>query len=759
MAKIKGTNGDDTLVGTAGNDVISGRLGQDSVDGGAGYDELMIDYSMVAGAIFPGSMTLGADRTWSGGVSSGVFGDPNVTAFENVERIVYRASQDSDFLAVDLGTLKINGDRLALDGGTGDDILSVNAAQVAASGLTLAVADDGTITSNIGALASWEAFDLALGASKPNTVVLGAGNDRVASTGARDTIDLGMGEDVWIGDYSAVTQQINLTDGYSGTYGIRGFLDGDKPLLKLGGAETILLTLGSASDYVTLTGMAGSIDGRGGLNGLYYSASGAAITISVRSEVGNLLAGGVTNQASDGDLIFRNFSTGQVEGGYGSDVFSFDLSQSAYSGFSGWFFDGNNGLDTLTLDLQTRTTCVVGLQTALTGIMAARDAGGAILQWRSMETLTVRFGGGSNVIEGGMATSTTVIGGSGLDTLDFGNAAGAITIDLGVSVAQSVGLGSQSYALTSVEGLHGSAFGDQAIDSAADNVLAMGGGDDTVFSSASSTLGTDSFSGGDGIDTIDYGLAGSGVTVSLSATGVQGTGGGGLDVLSGFERLGGSSFADTLTGSDGANRITGMGGDDLIEGLGGDDMLDGGTGTNTATYAHATAAVEVSLAIAGSQNTKGAGYDTLANFANLVGSAFSDTLTGTTGNNVLTGGLGTDVMTGGGGADRFVFRSTAETSTAFLTSDLITDFVGSSRVPGDVIDLSAIDANTTGGRNEAFSFIGSAAFSGSAGQLRAEQLGTGLFYVSGDTNGDKAADFGIYVQSTDAFLAASDFIL
>ena len=44
-----------------------------------------------------------------------MFGDPNVTVFENVERIVYRASQDADFLAVDLGTLKINGDRLALD--------------------------------------------------------------------------------------------------------------------------------------------------------------------------------------------------------------------------------------------------------------------------------------------------------------------------------------------------------------------------------------------------------------------------------------------------------------------------------------------------------------------------------------------------------------------------------------------------------------------------------------------------------------------
>ncbi len=78
---------------------------------------------------------------------------------------------------------------------------------------------------------------------------------------------------------------------------------------------------------------------------------------------------------------------------------------------------------------------------------------------------------------------------------------------------------------------------------------------------------------------------------------------------------------------------------------------------------------------------------------------------------------------------------------------MITDFR-----TGDKIDLRAIDADTDGtAGDQAFRYIGSAAFSGVDGQLR---YANGI--LSGDLNGDKVADFQIALSNVRA-LAATDF--
>src|SRR5262249_59772008 len=69
------------------------------------------------------------------------------------------------------------------------------------------------------------------------------------------------------------------------------------------------------------------------------------------------------------------------------------------------------------------------------------------------------------------------------------------------------------------------------------------------------------------------------------------------------------------------------------------------------SYAGAASAVTVSLAVAGAQNTLGAGTDTLVAIENLSGSAFNDTLTGDSNANVLMGLGGDDFLVGGGGND------------------------------------------------------------------------------------------------------------
>jgi len=123
------------------------------------------------------------------------------------------------------------------------------------------------------------------------------------------------------------------------------------------------------------------------------------------------------------------------------------------------------------------------------------------------------------------------------------------------------------------------------------------------------------------------------------------------------------------------------------------------------------------------------------------------------GDDVLTGGSGRDIMNGGAGADRFDFNASTESGTTFATRDQIVGFEQGS----DTIDFSTIDANTARWGNQAFAFIGDDAFHGVAGELR-QQIVNGNTIVSGDINGDAAADFQL--QLNEAFtLTLNDFIL
>jgi Ca2+-binding RTX toxin-like protein len=139
-----------------------------------------------------------------------------------------------------------------------------------------------------------------------------------------------------------------------------------------------------------------------------------------------------------------------------------------------------------------------------------------------------------------------------------------------------------------------------------------------------------------------------------------------------------------------------------------------------------------------------------------------DKLNGGAGNDLLFGGPGQDIMTGGLGADTFVVGirhfSNAPDST-LDDPDYIKDF---SQFQGDKIDVSQIDANENQAGNQSFNFLGSADFTGVAGQLRYEihDVKPGYHYTSilGDLDGDGAADFQINVAGKINF-AASDFLL
>ncbi|MBN4001673.1 calcium-binding protein [Nostoc sp. LPT] len=143
-------------------------------------------------------------------------------------------------------------------------------------------------------------------------------------------------------------------------------------------------------------------------------------------------------------------------------------------------------------------------------------------------------------------------------------------------------------------------------------------------------------------------------------------------------------------------------------------------------------------------NGGGSGNDTID------GGSGNDTINGGRGNDILTGGSGTDILTGGSGNDIFKYNSISE---SLLSSrDLITDFRGNGSLPGDRIDLSTIDANSTIGGNQAFSFIGSGQFS-APGQIR---YSGGI--LQGNTDGNLSANFEIRLIGAPQ-LVSSDLIL
>lgn len=126
----------------------------------------------------------------------------------------------------------------------------------------------------------------------------------------------------------------------------------------------------------------------------------------------------------------------------------------------------------------------------------------------------------------------------------------------------------------------------------------------------------------------------------------------------------------------------------------------------------------------------------------ITGGVAGDRLEGFAGNDILYGKGGADRLYGGAGADRFTFKSTKESTVASSGRDTIFDFSASQK---DKIDLRTIDANTKVASNQAFTFIGSKAFSKKAGELSYQKVSSGSI-VKGDVNGDGAADFSIFLK-------------
>ena len=297
--------------------------------------------------------------------------------------------------------------------------------------------------------------------------------------------------------------------------------------------------------------------------------------------------------------------------------------------------------------------------------------------------------------------------------------------------------------------IDGGAGNDTLTGGRANDHLNGGVGNDSLNGAA----GADRLIGGDGSDLYYVDNAGD-IVSETNATASTG----GTDSV--YSYLSAYTLGDNIENlrllATGDANGTGNSLNNIIDAGAGNNILNGGAGIDTLSYAFATGAVNVNLGLSTAQATGGSGSDTLLNFENLTGGNYNDkltgnalantliggsgndTLTGGAGNDLLIGGTGLDKLYGGAGADKFAFNTLNEMGLGAALRDVIGDFKTSE---GDKIDLSTLDANLATTTNDAFSFIGSSAFSSNAtGQLR---FNDGILY--GSTDADTAAEFEIQV--------------
>ena len=181
----------------------------------------------------------------------------------------------------------------------------------------------------------------------------------------------------------------------------------------------------------------------------------------------------------------------------------------------------------------------------------------------------------------------------------------------------------------------------------------------------------------------------------------------------GNDELVGNSANNVLEGRGGNDNLYGEAGNDTLIGGFGDDRLDGGIGIDMASYATASAGVNVNLAAGTAASIGGGdaafiGNDLLFSIENVMGSNFADVLAGDGGDNQIDGGGGNDSLSGGGGDDVLIGGAGSDAMTggaggdtflgtgAGLNGDTIADLQLADRIHFTDANLAGFTFNLTG---------------------------------------------------------------
>lgn len=280
-----------------------------------------------------------------------------------------------------------------------------------------------------------------------------------------------------------------------------------------------------------------------------------------------------------------------------------------------------------------------------------------------------------------------------------------------------------------------------------------------------------------GNDTITNAGSSLAATINLNAAPLTGANAGGFvsrdaGIIGGYTIAHGVTLENAVGGS-GNDTLIGNAADNVLEGGAGADKMSGGPGNDTYVVDNVRdvitelvnqgidteyASVKVTLAanvenlvLTGDAAIGGTGNG-LANV--LTGNAANNLLSGGSGNDTLIGGAGADKLTGGAGNDVFVFQSASDSGVGVGLRDVIADWRA-----GDVIDLSAIDADAAQAGDQAFQWLGTGAFDGHAGELRFSPASLRAGLLSADIDGDGVADFEIELTGVKTALPVAALVL
>jgi Ca2+-binding RTX toxin-like protein len=663
---LEGRDGNDNIQGLGGNDRIDGGFGNDLINGGDGDDILIggADFDTLVYFFATSAVTVSLANTAV--QNTGGSGKDTISGFEEL--------YGTDFDDVLTGSIGIN----TINGGNGDDVIEglagADELNGGANGILLGFKRDTVsyaqsneaVTINLknssaeGGHADGDTiqnFENIKG-SKYNDILTGDDNNNIIEGGlGNDTLDGGLDE---AGDGSDTISFASVTAGV--TFSL--LLQHATIAQKTGGAGNDIATGfesiigGKGNDLLTGDNGANIIDGGAGndiiegganldrmigglgIDTLSYTNSLSSVSVDLSKQGtsdanGNPVGSSVVGMGQFGDAAgdtgwgFENLTGGKsFDQLYGNDFANTIIGGLDYDTIGGRggndILDGGggggiigNGLNAVSFEYLTSSqhiTVTLGkvdgnlniAQTFTSGVAGDKD---------SIKNFSDVYGGAGNDVITGNGTANLLEGGGGNDRL-FG-------LDQG-------------------DQLKGNTGDDYLDGGAANDDLRGGDGNDILVGGAGSVSLGDYLDGGADIDTASFKTSALGVTVNLLADTAEG-GDAANDELDNIENLLGSGKDDILTGDDT---------DNVIEGGGGNDTLVGNLGIDTLSYASATIAVTVSLALQGGvQSTKGAGNDTASGFENLTGGSASDKLTGDIETNVIRGGGGNDIIDGGGESD------------------------------------------------------------------------------------------------------------
>lgn len=582
----------------------------------------------------------------------------------------------------------------------------------------LSIAYGATIENAIGS----NFADKLIGNDVANKLEGRAGNDILdGGLGADDMIG-GLGDDTYYVDQNGdtITEQANegIDTVFSKIASNTIAPNVENLVLQSTGAAN---ALGNALNNVIYAGTGNnSINGGNGTDTVNYSYATSAVTVSLAVSGGQATGGSGNDTLTSienltgsdfADTLAGNAGNNVINGGKGAD------SMAGGAGDDSYYVDIAG--DTISEDVNAGTDKVYSYLTAYTLADNVENLellfnGNADGTGNALDNI-ITGNAFNNVLNGGLGANT-LIGGLGDDTYIVKTEADQVIENQseGTDIIHSL---STAYTLRdNVENGRVIANGTSNLTgNSLDNIIYAGNGNNKLNG------------GTGGIDTVDYSYSTAAVTVDLSLTTAQATGGSGSDTLLNFLNLTGSSFDDVLTGNSGNNVINGLGGNDAMAGGAGDDtyfvdsnsdtvtenanegidtvnsslatytlanniengrilsasisnlsgnslnnaiyagsgnnVLNGLSGIDTVDYLYSTAGVTVTLASNDAQATGGSGTDYVRNFENINGTAFNDVLTGNALDNILNGRGGTNTLIGGAGNDSYYIDSVNNTVT------------------------------------------------------------------------------------------------